>query len=106
MHQTSHRLLYEALRKVLRAVVQEGPGTANGIGSVSGRAVAALYQVLLNHPIDRRGRCRSCRRPGTVFGPRYRRCRVHFDVDFWLRQPDEHMLLGQLIGELSRQSPR
>ncbi|MGH3938338.1 MAG: hypothetical protein ACRDTG_06835 [Pseudonocardiaceae bacterium] len=69
----------------------------------SGRAVAALYQVLLNYPIDRRV---DAARPGTVFGRRYRRCRVHFDADFWLRQPDEQMLLGQLVGELSRQSPR
>lgn len=106
MHQTSNELLRETLGTVLLAAVRAGPGVAQGISSVQCRAVAALYLILLNHPIDRRGRCRSCRRPGAVFGRRYRRCRVHSWVDFWLRQPDERVLLGHLVSELNQQLPR
>ncbi|MGH3903853.1 MAG: hypothetical protein ACRDTE_06655 [Pseudonocardiaceae bacterium] len=106
MYQTSNELLRETLGEVLLAAVRAGPGAAGGISSVSCRAVAALYLVLLNHPIDRRGRCRSCRRVGAVFGRRYRRCRVHSCVDFWLHQPDEGVLLGHLVSELNQQLPR
>ncbi|HEX2300049.1 MAG TPA: hypothetical protein VHH34_16315, partial [Pseudonocardiaceae bacterium] len=105
MQQTRHKLLREALHTVLRDMVHAGPDAAHGIVSVPSRAVAALYQVLLNHPIDRRGRCRSCRRPGTLFGRRRRRCRVYFDVVFWLHQPDPEMLLVHLRQELRQRRP-
>jgi hypothetical protein len=77
VHQTSYDLMCRVLRQGLRDAVQAGPGAAGGIGTVECQAVAALYLLLMDHPMDRRGRCRSCRRPGAVFGPRWRHCRVH-----------------------------
>lgn len=53
--------------------------------------------LLMDHPIDRRGPCGSCRRPGAVFGPRWRRCRVYGKANVWLHQPDEALLL-RLLG--------
>ncbi|MCA1709170.1 MAG: hypothetical protein LC808_40175 [Actinobacteria bacterium] len=102
VHQTSHQLLCDALRGVLRAAVQAGPGAADGIGTVACRAVAALFMLLMSHPVDRRGRCRSCRRPGAVFGRRWRRCRVHVGAGFWLHQPDQGLLLRLLADELTQ----
>lgn len=37
-------------------------------GSAGCRACAVLSTLLCNHPVDRQGRCRSCRRPGAVPG--------------------------------------
>ncbi|MGH3801891.1 MAG: hypothetical protein ACRDTD_17505 [Pseudonocardiaceae bacterium] len=98
VHQTSYRVVCEVLRRVLVAAVQAGPGAAGGIGSVECQAVAALYLLLLDHPIDRWGRCRSCRRLGAVFGPRWRHCRVHGKANLCLRQPEE--LLRLLVREV------
>ncbi len=92
VRQTSYDLMCRVLRGVLRDVVQAGPGAAGGIGSVECQAVATLYMLLMDHPIDQRGRCRSCRRPGAVFGPRWRRCRVHVKANLWLHQPEEQLL--------------
>lgn len=105
-HQTSYQLLCDALAAVLRSAVQAGPGAAEGIGSLPCRAVAALLMVLSGHPVDRRGRCRSCRRPGAVFGRRWRRCQVHIVASFWLRQPDQRLLLRQLAAELTQHAAR
>ncbi len=97
--QTNHDLLCRLLRKVLVDGVQAGRGAAGGIGSVECRAVATLYMLLMDHPIDRRGRCRSCRRPGAVFGPRWRRCRVHIKANLYLHQLDEVLLQRLLAHE-------
>jgi hypothetical protein len=88
------------LRQVLGDVVQAGPGAVGGLGTVECQAVAALYLLLVDHPIDERGRCRSCRRPGAVFGPRWRCCRVYVKASLWLRQPAEVLrcLLAQELG--------
>lgn len=96
VHETSHRLLCEALGRVLVSVVESGAGVA---GSVEFRAVAALYGLLMNHPVDRRGRCRSCRRAGAVLGWRRRRCQVRVEAAFWVHQPDEAFLRLQLARE-------
>ncbi len=95
--QTSHNLMCQVLQKILVDGVQPGRGTAGGIGSVECRAVATLYMLLMDHSIDRRGRCRSCRRPGTVFGPRWRRCRVYGKANVWLHQPEEALRLRHLL---------
>ncbi|MGH3755272.1 MAG: hypothetical protein ACRDRP_21770, partial [Pseudonocardiaceae bacterium] len=60
--------LHQALHGVLVAAVASGPGGPSGIDSVQSRACAALYALLVAHPVDRRGRCRSCRHPGAVLG--------------------------------------
>lgn len=99
VHQMNYRVVCEALRGALVAAVQAGPGAAGGIGSVEFHAVAALYLLLLDHPIDRRGRCRSCRRLGAVFGLRWRHCRVHGKANLCLHQPEE-LLLSLLVHEL------
>lgn len=103
--QTSYDLLCRVLRGVLRDAVQAGPGAAGGIGTVECQAVATLYLLLMDHPIDQRGRCRSCRRPGAVFGPRWRRCRVHAKANMCLHQLDEVLLLRLLAYELGLATP-
>ncbi|MGH3946464.1 MAG: hypothetical protein ACRDRY_24550 [Pseudonocardiaceae bacterium] len=100
VYQTGHDLMCQVLRKVLLNGVQAGRSAAGGIGSVECQAVATLYMLLMDHPIDRRGRCRSCRRPGAVFGSRWRRCRVYGKASVWLHQPDEALLLRLLVHEL------
>lgn len=96
--QTSDRLMCEALRRVLREAVD------SGVCPASYRACAALYSLLLNHPVDRRGRCRSCRRLGAVLGRRRRRCLVRITAGYWLHQPDA-ILLSHLAGELGLAGP-
>jgi hypothetical protein len=93
--QTSHRLVCEALRETVRA----GPGALERVGSVRYRASAVLYLLLLEHPIDRRGRCRSC--PGVMIGLRPRPCQIHLRASDWLlHHPDEALLLSHLAREL------
>jgi len=89
VHQTSYHLLCEALRDVLRSAVESRHGNRSVIGSVPYRAVVTLYMLLMAHPVDRWGRCRSCRRPGAVLRWRRRRCRVHGEASVWLHQPAE-----------------
>lgn len=104
VYQTSYDLMCRVLRQVLRDAAQAGPGAAGGIGIVECRAVAALYLLLVDHPVDQRGRCRSCRRLGAVFGSRWRCCRVYVKVALWLRQPDE-VLRRLLAHELGLAAP-
>lgn len=100
VHQTSYDLMCQTLREVLLAAVQAGPDAADGIVSVQFRACAALYGLLLDHPVDEPGRCRSCRRPDALLGPRRRSCRVHIKASYWLRQLDVPLLMSQLANEL------
>ncbi len=79
--------LSAALRGVLLAAVQPGPGTQEGIDSMSYRACAALYSLLVDHPVDRWGRCRSC--SGVRLGLGRRFCRVRAKAQLWLRLPAE-----------------
>lgn len=71
---------------------------------MGGRAIATLYMIMMSHPVDRRGRCRSCRRPGTLIGRCWRRCRVHGEANVWLHQPTE-FLRSQLARELRLDAP-
>lgn len=99
--QTSHELICDALRGVLLRAVQAGPGAVDGISLIQCQASAVLYLLLRNHPIDRQGRCQSCRRSGTMVGPRRQRCRIHLTANYWLlRQPDKAQLLSHLALEL------
>jgi hypothetical protein len=99
VYQTSYTAMCELLRRVLGDTVEPAPGTTGGIGSVACRATAGLYALLMDHPINRRGRCRSCRRSGAL-RRRPRRCRVYITADYWLHQPDEALLLRLLAQEL------
>lgn len=92
--QTSHRLVCEALRETVRA----GPGARGRIGSIRYRASAVLYLLLLAHPIDRRGRCRSC--PDMISGLRPRPCQIHLRASDWLLHHSEEVLLSHLAREL------
>lgn len=85
--QTSYEFMCTLLCQVLAEGIRAGLGE-DGVGSVRCRVSGALYAVLKNHPVDEQGRCRSCRRPGAVLGPRRRRCEVHRAAHYWLRQPD------------------
>lgn len=100
VHQISYDLLHQGLRAVLLEAVESG--AADLIELIEVKACAALYGLLLDHPVDRRGRCRSCRRPGALFGWRRRRCRVRIEASFWLHQPDHTFLLSRLTDELGR----
>lgn len=84
--ETSYALLRERLHGVLVDAVQARPGAAGGIGSVPCLASATLYALLMAHPVDRRGRCRSCAGPGWL-GRRRQVCLVFQKAHFWLRQP-------------------
>ncbi len=96
VHQTSYELLRETLRDALAAAAGSGHGDG-GIGFTSYRASAALYALLGDHPVDRRGRCRSCR---SLRALRWRRvCRVLVAARFYLYQPED-MLLRLLASEL------
>jgi hypothetical protein len=97
VYQTSHALLCRLLHQVLVEGMHAGRGGAGEIGSVPLRAGATLYALLLAHPLDQQGRCRSCCGPRVVFGRR-RRCRVHLQASYWLRQPEE-FLRSRLTGE-------
>lgn len=61
-----------------------------GSGSLRCRVSGTLYALLMAHPLDPQGRCRSCRGPGAVFGRR-RLCWVHREASYWLRQPEEFL---------------
>jgi hypothetical protein len=99
--QTSHRLICDALRGALSQAVQAGPGALDQPSSIRCRASAVLYLLLLDHPIDRQCRCRSCRRPGGIIALRRRPCRILIRASYWLlHQPDEARLLSQLTTEL------
>ena len=92
--QTSHRLVCEALRESMRA----GPGALGRVGSIRYRASAVLYLLLLDHPIDWRGRCRSC--PGVMIGLRPRPCQIHVRASDWLLHHSHEALLSHLAREL------
>jgi len=105
VHQMSYDLLCQVLRAVLLDVVESGSHAVRRIEVVEVKACAALYGILLGHPIDRQGRCRSCRRPGAVFGWRRRRCWVRVEASFWLHQPNHTFLLSRLADELRSPPP-
>jgi hypothetical protein len=86
--QTSYEFMCKVLCEVLAEGVRAGLGAEARIGSLQCRVSGALYALLLTHPVDERGRCRSCRRPGAVFGFRRQRCGVHREASHWLCQPD------------------
>lgn len=100
-YQTSYKLLCQMLRGALLDGVDSG-----GVGSVTYRATAALYALLLAHPIDRRGRCRSCRHPGPVLGLRRCKCRVHGEAHLYLHSSGDAILLSCLTSELGLTVPR
>jgi len=94
VHQTSHAVMCAQLQQVLGDAVESGTDTAGRIGSVACRATAGLYALLINHPIDRRGRCRLCWDRG-CWGRR-RVCLVFRKAHYWLHQPS-----GQLPAHLA-----
>lgn len=96
----SYRLSCQLLRGVLRELVAAG-----AIGSVACRTAAALYALLLEHPIDQRGRCWSCGRAAAVVLGRRRRCRIYRVVHFWLHQPRTAPLISALTDELGLSLP-
>lgn len=90
-YQAISNLLCERLHRALSDGMQRAPGAAEGTDSVPFRVSGALYALLMAHPIDQHGRCRSCRRLGGVLGLRRGRCGVHREASYWLRQPEEFL---------------
>jgi hypothetical protein len=103
VQQTTHHLIREALCGDLWDAVESGSLDGGGTGSIRCRACVVLYLLLCDHPLDRRGRCRSCRRSSAVLGQRRRTCRIHTKASFWLRQPDD-VVLRHLANELNHRS--
>jgi hypothetical protein len=89
--QAIYDALYTTLRRVLRTGVHAGAGAEEGLDSFLCRVVGALYALLMDHPIDRNGRCRSCRRPGSVLGRHRQDCGVYEEVSYWLGEPEKHL---------------
>jgi hypothetical protein len=96
-YQTEHDALREVLRGFLVAKVESSHGTGEG-GRVEFGAVAALDSLLAAHPVNRRGQCRSCQRPGWL--GRRRVYRVYVKAHYWLRQ-SAHRVQTHLAGELA-----
>jgi hypothetical protein len=93
-YQTDYHALCAALRKfVMREVTSHGAGRAR---SLEHRAMITLYSLLLDHPIDQWGHCQSCRRPGSMFGARWRPCQVYNKAVLCLERLDEVILLDLL----------
>lgn len=100
VHKTSHDLLRESLRDDLVAAVESRHGSL-GHDSVHYRASAALYALLGDHPVDRRGRCRCCHGLRALLGRRRRLCHVYVAARYYLCQPDD-LLLDNLADELEQ----
>lgn len=96
VHEASYDLMLERLRGALLAAVAWERGA---LGTIQYRASVALYVLLDDHSIDRRGRCRSCRGQATLVGRRRRFCRVYLSARFYLYQADD-VLLRCLTDEL------
>lgn len=98
-----YQTAYGVVRRELRAGLLDaadrwhGPG---GFGSEAYRATAALYALLLEHSVDRRGFCCSCRRPGAMVGRRRRPCRIYPLAQHWLHQRRTARLVSELFTEL------
>ena len=97
VYQTEHDLLREMLRRFLVAEMQSSRDAGQCVRVVWG-AVAALDSLLAAHPVDRRGRCRSCQRPGWLRRRRWV-CMVYVEARYWLRQPT-HRVQAHLASEL------
>ncbi|MGH3801650.1 MAG: hypothetical protein ACRDTD_16260 [Pseudonocardiaceae bacterium] len=95
-YRPSHQLLCELLRRVLRNAVQAGPGAAVGIGTVECQAVAALYLLLIDHPIDQRAAAGPAATWRRCSGRGGAGCRVYAKAIVCLHQLDE-VLLRQLL---------
>jgi hypothetical protein len=98
---TTYQTSYDLVQAVLRAALLDMARSAHdlhGIDRVEFGACAELYALLTAHPIDVRGRCWSCRRPGWL-RRRPRVCMVYQKAHYWLRQPT-HLLQVHLASEL------
>jgi hypothetical protein len=100
-YQTEHSLLRKVLRRFLVAKLESSRATGES-GQVACGAAAALDSLLAAHPLDRRGRCRSCQRPGWL--GRRQRCLVYVEARYWLRQP-AHRVQAHLANELGVDPP-
>lgn len=94
---SEHDLLRTMLRSFLVAKVESGGGAGEG-DHVACAAGAALESLLAAHPVDRQGRCTSCRAPGWL-RRRHWECMVFAKAHCWLRQPT-HFMQTQLADEL------
>lgn len=101
VYQIEHEALREVVRGFLMAKVESSRDTGEG-GQVEFGAVAALDSLLAAHPVNRRGQCRSCQRPGWL--GRRRVCLVYAQAHYWLRQP-AHRVQAHLAGEWGAESP-
>jgi hypothetical protein len=98
IEQTHHRLIRDALRETLQA----GPGALENIDSLRYRASAVLYLLLLEHPLDERGRCWSC--PGALSWLRPRPCQIHLKASEWLLHHPDEVLRSHLAREFGTTS--
>ncbi len=94
----------DPLLQMLCEVMVEGArarrGAPRGTESVALRACAALFELLREHQVDQRGRCRSCRRSGLLLRAWWQPCRVRSKATVCLQQLDEVLLFSPLVREL------
>ena len=102
-YQTAHAVVRREVRASLLAGAERNESI--GFGSVAYVAAAALYALLLEHAVDRRGCCCSCRRPGALVGRRRRRCRIYLVAQQWLGRSRPRQLVPSLATELGLTVP-
>lgn len=102
IYQVEYGLLREMLRNLLAAEVESSRSTGRP-GRVACGAGAALDSLLAAHPVDKRGRCRSCRRPGWL-ARRRRKCLIFQKTHYWLRAP-AYRVQAHLDSELGMVAP-
>ena len=61
-----------------------------------------LYLLLLEHPLDERGRCWSC--PGVLNWLRPRPCQIHLKASDWLLHHPDEVLRSHLAREFGAAS--
>lgn len=83
---SAYQIAWAMVRREVRGELVDMTDKPEEFGSVVFRATAALYELLLEHAVDRHGRCWKCRRAGSRIGPARRRCRVYPVAQYWLGQ--------------------
>lgn len=90
VYQASYQRLRDVLHNAVTHAAHTSSDARDGVGSLGWRMVGALDSLLAAHPVDRRGRCQSCRR--SRFWKRHQRvCMVFQQAHYWLRQPAEQL---------------
>lgn len=84
--------VYEVRARILRERLKQAVATAEQKSDDEYCRLALLCLALLDrHKLDKKGRCRYCRRPGSGWWRAHQRCTVLPMVSFYLDQPREFL---------------